>query len=466
MSKITRDDYLQDAVPLAERRSSLTMGLLWLTMVTCFPNVLAGFQWFREGLNIQQVISEVIISAIIIMVYSIPACYLGAKCGLTYTGLSRSVFGRWGARLISLNVIFVSVGWYALNAIFLADGIRGLFGLNVPQVWFAVFIAIVMAFNNFFGFSGVANFARFLAAPVLLLWVGIAFFKSCGACPASVWSEAGHISNPQSLTLVSAFVIGVACWGNEPDYWRFGKAKWTFSVIPLLVSLIIGQVIFPITGWMMARQSGVTDFAAATRLLNDYVFGGLAIISATVLSVSYIAVNDSGLYAAINAAENLKNFSRKWCVTILTLLAAATAVMLFGYKQNFETVAALSSIMLPGATVIMIAENFMIKRLCGRAENLSVLLAYDKLPAVRWAALVSLIAGCIVALSTAGFLPGTENFVFGIPSLQGWLTSLGCYLLLRPLELKYWQKGPFTTSQTDSGNEQPERLLVSESVPD
>lgn len=437
MSESANDDHLHDAVPLSERRGALTMGLLWLTMVTCFPNVLAGFQWFKEGMNIHQVIWGVLASCLIIMLYSVPACYLGAKCGLTYTVLSRSVFGTWGARLISLNVIWISVGWYALNAIFLADGIRGLFNINVPQIWFAAGMAILMAFNNFFGFSGVANFARFLAAPVLLLWVGFAFFKACGSCPPSVWTEPSAISSSHSLTVVSSFVIGIACWGNEPDYWRFGKPKWGFAVMPLLVSLLIGQVLFPITGWILARMTGVSDFAAATRLMNDYVFGGLAVISAAVLSINYVAVNDSGLYAAINAAENLKDIPRKLCVAGLAFLGAAATVMLFGYKQNFEAVAALSCIVLPCATVIMVAEGFLIKRFWGKAEDLSVAVEYEDAPALRWAAISSLLIGCVAATLNAGFLPGTEHLSWGVPSLHGWLISLVLYCLLRPLEFKY-----------------------------
>ncbi len=437
------------------------MGLLWITMVTCFPNVLAGFQWFKSGMNLPQVLWGVFTSCCIIMIYSIPACYLGSKCGLTYTVLSRSVFGRWGARLISANVIWISSGWYALNAIFLAEAIRGLFHLSLPQAWFAALIALLMAFNNLFGFTGVSNFASYLAAPVLLLWVGIAFFKALGVCPSSVWTESATIANPQSLTVVSSFVIGIACWGNEPDYWRFGKAKWAFPVLPLLVALLIGQVIFPVTGWMLARITGVTDFAAATRLMNDFVFGGMALVSVLVLAVNYIAVNDSGLYAAINAAENLKGYPRKFYVVFLAFMAAGAAAVLDGYKNNFQTMAALSCIVLPCSTIIMATECFLIKRLWGKSEDLSVVVDYDKLPALRWAALVSLAVGCVTAGLNSGILPGTEKYVFGIPSMQGWLLSLVLYILLRPLELKY-SANPLCTlenkQESDEGLEVAKKL--------
>lgn len=431
------EDHLYSCVPLSERRSSLTMGLLWITMVTCFPNVLAGFRWFHAGMSLKQIICGVLVSCLIVLAYAIPACYMGAKFGLSYTVLSRAIFGSWGARLISANVIWISLGWYALNAIFLADGIRGLFNFAVPQALFVAAMAILMAINNFFGFSGVANFAKWLAAPVLMLWVGFAFIKSAISCPASVWTEAPGISTLDCLTMVSSFVVGISCWGNEPDYWRFGKAKWTFAIGPLTVALLVGMVFFPITGWLMARLTGVHGIAEATRLMNDYVFGGLAIVSAAVLAINYIAVNDAGLYAAINAAENLKKFPRKLCAGALALLAAAVSVMLLGYGKNFEVVAALSSIILPGSTVIMMVEAFLIKRFWGKSEDLTVVVPYEKLPSIRWAAVSSLAIGSIVATMNSGLLPGMAHSTFGVPALPGWIICLVLYFFLRPLELKY-----------------------------
>jgi purine-cytosine permease-like protein len=184
--------------------------------------------------------------------------------------------------------------------------------------------------------------------------------------------------------------------------------------------------------------------------MNTYVFGGWSIIAAAVLAINYVAVNDAGLYASINAAENLKSYPRKFWVGTLMLLAAVATVMLFGYKQNFEAVAALSCIVLPCATVIMVAEEFLIKRICGRSENLSVLVNYDEVPTLRWAAVTALFIGSVVATINSGFLPGTEQYSWGVPSLHGWIISLIAYLILRPLELKYCSDALCTNKQAAS----------------
>ncbi len=401
-------------------------------MVTVFPNVLIGFEWFKLGMTLPQVIMSLLASCLILMVYSVPACFLGSATGLTYSLLSRSIFGRWGSWFVSFNSIWVSTGWYALNAIFLSEGLRGLLSLNVDPLWFAAGLAILMAFNNFFGFKGVANFAGYLAAPVLIFWVLTAFGKASFQCPQSVLQAPGLLHHSHALTVVSSFVLGIACWGNEADYWRYGKPRVSASVLPLTVSLILGQILFPITGWMMAKLYGVTDYAAATKLMNDYAFGGLSMISALVLTISYVAVNDSGLYGAITAVQNLREFPQRKCVAGLALGGTLTTVALFHYKQNFEAVAALSCIFLPCSTVIMMAEAFIVTKFSGkRLQDFSQVPAYSALPALKWPAIVSLVLGCVAGTLTSGFLPGTATWQIGVPPLQAWIISFLIYITWR-----------------------------------
>ena len=421
-------------MPLSERRGPITLGLLWLTMVTGFPSVLIGFEWYKAGLTLGQVLSCVLVSCLLLLVYAIPAAYLGARSGQTYGLLSRSMFGRWGSRLVSFNLVWVSIGWYGLTAIFLADGLQGLYHMPVPTVWLAAGLAVLMAFNNLFGFAGIANFARYLAAPVLILWVGFTFCKATLSCPATLIAAHNTQTFSQALTLVSSFVIGYSVWGNEPDYWRYGKPHVLQSVLPLVVSLAIGQVIFPTAGWMMAWLSGVTDYAAATNLMNQYAFGGMSIIAAVVLIVTYFAVNDSGLYGAINALENITEVPRQKAVIALTVAGVLTAVGLSACAHAFELVATLSSIILPAATVIMIAECFLFSRLWGMRPDFSRVPAFHELPAIRWPALLALLTGFGVGVATSGLIPGSEFLHHGVCSLQAWLAALVSYLVLRPIE--------------------------------
>jgi purine-cytosine permease-like protein len=433
-------DYANTSVPLNERRGPFTMGLLWVTMITAFPSVLIGFEWFKNGITLPQVLTCTGLSCLILLVYSIPATQLGARSGLSYTTLSRSIFGRWGSRLITINLIWMFICFYGLTALLMSEGLVGLFHWTIPIALLTGIMAILMSVNNFFGFKGVANFARFVAAPVLIGWVGFTFFKAVSHCPPDVLTQVPHQPFAVALTSISSFIIGYAVWGNELDYWRFSRPRVADSTIPLIAALVIGQVIFPVAGWMVARMTGVTEYGAATALMNEYSFGGIAILAALVLGASYFACNDSNLFGSLQACENLKQMShQKWAI-ILALLGAVCGALLSlcGAAKSIEAIAALNCVMLPTPTVIMMGEWFLMAKVFKSGIPISDLRvpSFAELPAVKTSAVVALIAGTGVGLLTSGVIPGLEKLNVGIASLQGWLTALIIYIPLRMFEYR------------------------------
>ncbi len=279
-AKVTGEDFAHEPVPMSERRGPVTMTLLWITMVTALPTVLIGFQWYKLGLSLFQVIACSVLSSFFLLLYSLPASWMGVKSGLTYGLLARQVFGLWGTRLASFHAIWLMLAWYALDAVLLADALKGLFNLNWSVPIFSAILCMLMAINNFFGFQGVANFARYFAAPLLIGWVAITFFKAVPTCPVETLTAHSHVSFMQALTICSSFVIGFGVWGNEADYWRYSKINKSYVAWSFAISLAIGEVIFPVTGWLVARMSGVTDYMAATNYMNAYSFGGIAVFAA------------------------------------------------------------------------------------------------------------------------------------------------------------------------------------------
>jgi cytosine permease len=428
-------DHTTETVPLSERRGAVTMGLLWITMVTGFPTVLAGFEWFKAGLTLPQVILCAALSCAIVMLYAVPAALLGAKSGLTYALLTRNTFGSWGSRLVSLNFLWIAMAWYALAADFLAVGLKGLFHFDFPTWAMGAVFAILMAFNNFFGFSGIANFARYIAGPVLILWVGYTFFKAAGSCPPSLWQVPAQHDFPTALALVSTFVIGYAVWGNEADFWRYGKPKVALAAIPMAVSLCLGQVVFPVTGWLMAYMFRVTEVGAATDLMNQYAFGGMSVLAGTALAVSYFAMNDSGLYGQINAVENLKQLPRKYVVAAVAVVTAVIAACIADRSNAFQAIASLSCVFLPCAAVIVMTEVLFLNKIFKVKQAITVVPKFADLPAVKWPALGALLSGYAAGLFTSGMVPGTAALHVGVPALLAWLTCALVFAIARGAQL-------------------------------
>lgn len=423
-------------VPLSARRSPLTMGLVWVTMVTAFPTVLIGVEWFKKGFSLPQVIGCTLLSCILLLFYSIPATQLGARSGLGYCALSRSVFGRWGTWLITGNLLWVFVAWYGVTAVWMAYALRDFLHVGLSVTLMSVAFAFLMAFNNFFGFSGVANFARFFAAPALIAWVSYTFCKAVHMAPASVLNEPSQQSLFAAMTTISSFVIGFAAWGNEMDYWKFSKGGSLRSAIPLTVAVMIGQVIFPVSGWLVARMTGLTESGPATTFLNDFSFGGMAIAGVLILAASYFAANDSNMFGSCMAIETLRPINHRVGVAIMAVVGAIMAAFLSvaDSAKTLEVIAALNCVLMPTPTVIILTEWLLREQVFRTGWDFSTISSISDLPSIRWPATLSLLAGICVGVATAGILPALEPLHVGICPVQAWLTSAVVYVLFRAFE--------------------------------
>lgn len=206
------------------------------------------------------------------------------------------------------------------------------------------------------------------------------------------------------------------------------------------MALAVGQIIFPATGWLVARMTGITDYSTATVFMNSYAFGGIGLIGVLVLSASYFAANDSNMFANVQACENVKNLSHKNWVFIMAIVGAITAFLLCvsGSAKSLEVITALNCVISPTPTVIMLAEWFLLATVFKTVSisNASAGGFKTQLPLIRWPALIALAAGLAVGLATAGIIPGLESFHIGICSLQAWLTALAVYVPLRLIEHK------------------------------
>lgn len=430
------DNPVLKPIPFTERRSPITMALLWLTMVTSFPAVLAGFAWYRQGIGFNQLIYCSAISILLLLLYSVPACELGARTGLGYCALGRTIFGRWGAMLLVINLIWLFVAWYGLTAVLMAQAVINLFHQHLPLIWLSVICALLMSFNNFFGFKGVANFARFLGGPVLIVWVGYVFLKALNSPVVAINPHLYHPTNVYALNIISSFIIGFAVWGNEQDYWRYAKPGIWRSMIPLMVSFAVGQVVFPMAGWLIGRASSGIDFESTTAFMSNYCFGSIAIIGLLIITADYFSTNDSSLFGCAAALETIKPLSHSLSVAIFALAGTFVAALLSltDMAESLSAMVSLNCIILPIPTIIMLIEWWLRQQVFHAETSFDTASDLATLPAVRWTAIIALFAGLTVGIATSGLIPAFEFCHFGICSLQAWLTSIVVYILLRVYE--------------------------------
>lgn len=427
VSKGAREDFATTAVPLDRRYSALSMGLLWITMVSGFPAVLIGFEWQKAGYSLIQCLSGALISCGVLLTYAIVSSQLGARTGLNFALLTRSVFGIAGSHCISVLQTFLFLIWYALIANFVAIEISGLFPSPVPIQLIAAVAAVLMAANNLFGFAGVANFAKYFAAPIIIVWIFVLFAKTSAMTPSMVWHEPGKVPFLSALSVISSFVIGYSVWGNEPDFWRFAKPKLWTNAVPLIISILIGQIIFPISGWMLSRLVNVGDMSTATGAVTNFSMAGAPLLAALVLTASYFAAGDANLYGAINSIENLRAVNRSRLVITAMFFTAAVAVVLSYYGKAFEILSSFNSILLPCVTIVLCCDHYLLgQKSSTKAQSPKPYSLRFRIPAV-----CAVLLGWTVGIFSAGVIPGAQILHNGIWPLYAWLTSLLVYLLLR-----------------------------------
>jgi len=407
-------------------------------------------EWHKQGFSLTQVIACTVFASNLLLLYTVPAAMAGATTGKTFGQLAGSVFGSKGCHFATIHVFWIFSIFYGMTALFMADAFTGLFHPPVSMAILTFVFALLMSLNNFWGFSGVVNFARFFAAPCLILWVLITFFRvlfGLGATPLAATLADGGASWSTALTAITTFIIGFACWGNEADYWRHGRANVMGTALPVAAALIIGEVIFPITGWMVAHIYKLSEMAAATDFLNKYSFAGLAFLACLVIGAQYFASQDSNIYGVVSAVESFFKLPKKMVVFAYAIVGGLIGVWLSitGLTKSLEAITSLNAVFLPGTTVIVICEWLLGKYLApgdarltpnasaaeGQTGSQTEAEEAPTVPLFYWPAITALLIGYTVGVVTSGVVPGLEKFHFGIPFLFAWFSGVLTYIPLR-----------------------------------
>lgn len=415
------------------RRGPFTMAMVWVTMVASFPAVLIGLEWHKQGFSLRDVLCALALNFAVLLAYSIPMCVLAARSGLSFKFLCHKYFGKHFSRLLTVCVLGLYLGWYSLTSLLMADACCGILGGKQYIVGLALTFSFAMALNNFFGFKGVANFARFVGAPAVICWIVFMFIKVAPDVPHYLSLSGAAAGGPQvSLPLVfcgvSQSILGYVMWGNEADYWRNSASRVRGIACSLAFALFIGAVIFPLTGWLVGARTGITEPSMATDYLNKFAFGGAGILALLFLAAQYFACNDSNLYAFAHAAESFTKISHKKAVLILAILAGGVASLLAvsGTQNALFAVCALNGVILPTASVLILSECLLLRRIAKNQEQIT--------PA-KWSAIVAWSSGMLFGVITSGIIPGTDMLKVPMPIISAWLLTLCVFWPVRALEL-------------------------------
>lgn len=420
-------------VPLSERRGTWSHHVpLWLTFYPGFAYMALGFTLYGMGFSLGEMLICVAISSTCYLAYAVPAAYLGASRGQTHTLMSRSIFGSTGSGLVSLMVMIIPLGWVGYQANLLASMWNGLYGWG-PILTVGIFIAVIGIVNNVLGFTGITLFARYVAAPLTLLWVAWTLVKALIVTPGHVLQS--HLAGSPSLVAGVILAISFATYGNEPDLFRYAKPNVKACVTPLAIGLFVGQIVLPTAGWIMAARAGSGDFGKVFDSTVQFSLFGTAVLGFILASATQVAVDDANYYESLNAGQNVLGGWHRWrrLYTCL-ILAAVGGFMAWWVPQslsNFYRITALLSVAVPGATVIMYTDQLVLPRLLGIRRSLAHVPAWSETARGNWPAIAALIVMILFGSYGNGIFPGQSGNPlsgWGIPTIEAW--ALGGFLYL------------------------------------
>lgn len=425
-------------VPLAERRSRYHFLSLWITLAAGFTYLFLGFQYHDAGYSLGKAVAAGAVGAIAYLVYALPAAYLGSTTGRTHALLTRSILGRVGSGLVTVVLIGIAAGWTAFAFNLLATLYDGLFGWG-HIVLISVLLAVVGITNNVFGFSGIAAFARFLVAPLMILWVLYLVIKGVVTIPGG--ELAGNASQTTLPFLAGVGVaIGSVMWGNEPDTWRYGRPKFSWPAWPMIAAFAVGLVLFVAGGWMMGQLSraGQFDFGPAFRYTVEYSMFGVLALGAVVATVLQIAINDGNYYEMVNAGQNavggLPGWRRWYTCAIMAAIAAVFAWRFPSAENGFFVVASWSSIALPCVTVVMCVDRFVLPRLTRPARPMDDVPSWGQAGVANWPGIVAVLVGVAFGAWGLGLFPGQAGAPSaGLPAVEAWALAGLSYAVLGAL---------------------------------
>jgi len=404
-------------VPLGRRRPLWHFAGLWTTFAAGFSFLFLGFE-LHDGHSLPEVLGITAIGFGSYVVYAMFAAYLGSRTGQTHGLLTRSVFGRGGSWIVSAFVLVAPLGWVGFQAGLMVQIWGGLYGW---KHLFALTLAFggIMITNNLFGFTGISAFARYVVAPLIILWIAYLVIKGVVTDASALAGTPPGSGLPFWVAVTS--VIGFSMWGNEPDAWRYGKPRFWWP-LPSFLFAGFWFVLFVVGGWMMAQLADSSDFGAQVKFITSYSLFGAFWLAWVLATVSQFAINDGNFYESINAGQNLIGAWHRWrrlytCLILAVGGVVAAWLVNFHFLDGWFKVAGFLAITVPCATVIMVVDHFLLPRVFGISRPLARVPAWSEAGSVNLPAVVALLASVAFGVIGLADLPG--GWIYSSPP-NGW----------------------------------------------
>ncbi|WP_137290567.1 cytosine permease [Natronorubrum halophilum] len=410
-------DYPLDHVPKDERKGLVSLSAVLLGLVFFAGTMWAGAE-VSAAMGFREMLSAMVVGHIILGGYVALLCGISARAGLTTVLLARYSFGRIGAKWADLLLGGTQVGWFGVTIPMVAVPTATYLGLESAAMLSGLIVVwgVMHMMTAYFGYDGMEKLS-YIAVPFLVIVGVLSIVLALGDAGGldGLLSQVG--GGEMSFGLAVTIVVGtfISAGTQAPNWARFAVSS-RVAFWAGLIAFLVGNSFLFLSG---AVGGAVYDVTPQGDLYEVLVAQGLATVGLIALILNIWTTNDNAAYAFSVAGAEAFDFDRKrpfviaGCFVGIGLALAGADSLLLPWLE-------LLGQYVPPLGAIIIADFLLCwRRSIPRMDDI-------RFTSVRWTSVLAYVAGCLVAVLTAGsVLPGVTIAapVPGIAALNGMIAA-------------------------------------------
>ena len=394
----TKDsEYSLSAVPESERKSYVSLTIVWTGFVFVITSMLAG-GCLSAGLNFKLILAAIIIGNVFLSCIAILVSIIASRTGLTFALMTRYSFGEKGSRIASMFVPVVNIGWYTIQAATYGHFIAQAFHLgDIAELFCMAVSAIVMGIFAMKGIRAI-SILGYIAIPAIIFLSLATSIRAVGMIGLEgLWNYTpeGNISLSSGITVViGTWILSTStCIADIMRYARSTKE----AIAATLTGLLGGNIFMILCGTITSVAVGDSD------LTNVLLSMGLLVPCLILMTTNIFTTNASNLYSTSLNLSNAFHMDRQKIIVIL-LAVSALATLSRPYQVDFLfTFLDMLGTIVPPLPGIILADYFIIHK--GNYKDLGVV-KFSQFNMIAW-------------LTWGLALAGVYLIPFGLPALKG-----------------------------------------------
>ena len=401
-------DYEVERVPEEQTRPWWDIALVWAGLWASGFAILTGTLFAGSGLSLGDIIAINLVGNSIIWVLYTLNGMIGVKERLPINFIARNQLGYLGAKVLSLIVVIVTVGFAALGLQMIAEGFASAFGISIEvTAWIAALAILASAIAGYKTLSLLSK----VVLPYFLIGVPLLSVVAIHSISGPIWGVARHWGAPFTFWSGITYVVGMSIAASflTPNMARYAKKPKDIVPATALGAYWVGVVLVILAGALgvYANTTNVYDIL--------YIAGGAMGIFLFIGLVWTTADNDyyHGALAAVELYEKIP----KWIYTT-TFIVLSVFLIYANFLGKIVEWCATLAIALPPYPGILLADYYILPRLGIKKK-------YDVRPkmAINWVAFIAWGIGIGVAYYV-------KNNIGILPSIAGLLSAAAVYIIL------------------------------------